>query len=654
MPHIEYGSMNANNRLDFGRINYDYEYPDDQNFSPRDQLHNRICDSVVEKAYASHDVISERFSSWREVDKCLTGYIPADEEEKQATSNDPQKPNSIVFPYSYAVLDTLLTYLTTIFIQDPVFEYKGVSPEDTVGTALLEKIIQRHVKKNKVPLALHTMWRDSLAYGIGPVAPGWSVRWGRREKMRTSGRISSLGRLIGREPEETTKQQILFEGNELNNIDPYNVLPDPNVSIHNIQKGEFFGWIEETSVTQLLNQEVNDADFFNVRYLKHITSLKTALTLGSEPREKKVSNDPIPGQTTTCEVIHMYIDLIPSDWNLGDSEYPEKWLFSVAAGEVLIRAKSLGLSHGLYPITVAAPDFDGRSIAPFGKLETIYGLQHILNFLFNSHMTNVRKAINDMFVVDPYLINMNDLKDPQPGKLVRMRRPGWGKGVKDAVAQLNVADVTRQNIGDSSWVLNWMNNISGADESMMGSLRDSGPERLTATEFKGTRSSSMSRLGHMSSIISYQAMQDIGYFFAAHTQQLLSQESYVDMIGRWREVLMKEYGAKVGGQKMKVSPSDIQVDYDISIKDSSTGSGNNGDLWLQLFQLIAEHPELEKTLDITRIFRHVATEAGAQNVDSFFRDQGQNNPTSNPGAGVMSDSQIQQEVAKGNLVPQQK
>jgi hypothetical protein len=51
-----------------------------------------------------------------------------------------------------------------------------------------------------------------------------------------------------------------------------------------------------------------------------------------------------------------------------------------------------------------------------------------------------------MLIVDPSLINMADLEDPKPGKLIRMRRAAWGRGVENAVKQLNVNDITRQHI----------------------------------------------------------------------------------------------------------------------------------------------------------------------------------------------------------------
>ena len=32
-----------------------------------------------------------------------------------------------------------------------------------------------------------------------------------------------------------------------------------------------------------------------------------------------------------------------------------------------------------------------------------------------------------IYLVDPYLVNVDDLKDAKDGSIVRIRRPGWGK-----------------------------------------------------------------------------------------------------------------------------------------------------------------------------------------------------------------------------------
>ena len=58
----------------------------------------------------------------------------------------------------------------------------------------------------------------------------------------------------------------------MKNIDPYSYLPDPNVPIHEVQQGEYVGWIEQTNYMKLIELEKNDSDIFNVKYLKGIGS----------------------------------------------------------------------------------------------------------------------------------------------------------------------------------------------------------------------------------------------------------------------------------------------------------------------------------------------------------------------------------------------
>lgn len=650
MPYIiSEPNRNKHEARELSSINYEYDYPEGLDLRPGSDLHEKIKDEVYARALESHLVTSNRFDAWNEIDKVLTSYISQDEEEQNVKDDDPRKPTSIIYPYSYAILDTLLAYMMKVFLQDPIFRFEGTSPEDVPGAILMEKLIQKQTLKTKVSLNLQTFFRDCFSYGIGYVSPDWDVRYGTKRVMRTGGKLSALGRLIGRVPEETSEPGILFEGNSLNNINPYMALPDPGVASSDIQSGDFFGWIEETSLLGIMEEESTNQDYFNAKYLKHITQGKTSIAQNEDEREINTTMDQRVSESVKDErdVIHMYMKLIPSEWKLGDSEYPEKWLFSVGSDAVVLRAKPLGLNHGMYPVAAGSPDFDGYSSLPIGRMETLYGLQHTSNWLVNSHITNVRKAINDMFVVDPHMINMNDMKSTKPGKLIRLRRAAWGRGVRDAVMQLGVSDVTRQNISDLGLMVQAMNHVSGVDESMMGSLRQGGPERLTAGEFQGTRTGAVNRLERMAQTVGVQALQDIGYMFASHAQQLMSEETYIDITGRWEETLRKEFGiTEQNSTKFKVSPSDINIDYDIDVKDGSIPGNNFSQNWIDLFQIIGQNESLQAEFDTTRIFQHIARNLGAKNVNEFKRKQQPQQPT------VMPDEEVRRQAEAGNIVPQ--
>lgn len=640
MPYILTGNP-ENLASTFQASDIRYDYPDGLDLRPGSTLHNFLKNEILQRTRESNAELSKRFDSWRKMDRTLTAYIAPDEEEQDVKDKDSRKPVSIVFPYSFAIMETILTYLVMAFFQDPIFRYEGTKPEDTIGAILLEHIISLHCNKTKVPLALHTMFRDSLAYGIGAVAPDWYEKYASVVSAEEEVTKSFLGIPVGKRRVRSTSTGKVFEGNKLTNIDPYMMLPDPNVSIHDIQSGEYFGWIDRTNLMALLEQEKNgNGSIFNVKFLRLQHNKRGSQFYAHDSdREIRMGASTLNGSVTTnpVDVIKMYATIVPKDWKLGDSEYPEKWLFYLANDEVIIRAEPARFNHDMYPAAICAPDFDGYSIAPLSRLEILYGLQEVLDWLFNSHIANVRKAINDMLVVDPYLININDLKDPKPGKIIRMRRPAWGRGVNDAVKQLQVADITRANIADSAYIVEWMQKIGGADDPIMGSLRKGGPERLTGREFQGTQVGAASRLQRLALVISFQAMKDIGYMFASHTQQMMSQESYVRASGEWRDFLVSEYG----GDMIKVSPYDLLIEYDVKIRDGTVPNSNFSEIWLRMFDIIAQQPELRNEFDIVKIFKHIARNAGEKNVDDFTRVKVQAQP----------DEQVIEEAQRGNLIP---
>ena len=645
MPYIVTGEP-SNPRSIYTKETFDYEYPDGLDLKPGSKLHDDIRNKIWQRARESRNVMSKRFSSWNEIDETLTAYIPTKEKERLIKEKDSTKPISIVFPYTYSMLEALLTYMSMAFFQDPMFKYEGVEDSDTVGATLLEMVIRLHCIKTKVPLYIHTVIRDSLAYGIGIGVPGWTRINGKRPVRSNVVTESPFGQQT--EGHVTMVDSLLFEGNDLSNIDPYMFLPDPSVASTDVQKGEFVGWIERDNIMNMLSDESEpDSNVFNVKYLKLKKNKISSLSMDQSNRQKKFGGESditrdMNQSTNPVDNIKMYVNLIPKEWGLGDGEYPEKWLFQLSGDDVITMCEPAMHNHGMYPIAIASPEYDGYSVTPIGRLEVLYGLQHTLDFLFNSHVANVRKAVNDMLVVDPYLVNINDLKDPQPGKLIRLRRPAWGRGVDKVVQQLAVNDVTRANISDSTYITQWMDRISGADQSMQGALRTGGPERLTGAEYQGTRGSAVSRLQRLAMVIGMQFMQDIGTMFAVHTQQYMTKDAFVKVTGRYEEQLLKTFG---GQKTLKVSPFDLAVNYDLIVRDGSIPGGNFSQSWIELFKTIGTSPELSQTFDVTRIFMYIAQQLGAKNVEDFRRNMDQIQPQ------TMPDDQVSDQVKRGNLVP---
>lgn len=627
MPNVEMGAYTPS--VDIGdRI--DYAYPMELDLQPDSQLHQKVLGKLLNRVRVAYEKMDSRRRSWREIDKTLTAYVRIDELERKVKEKDKRAPVSIVFPHSYSILETLTAFMDGLFLREPIFQYDGNSPEDTIGAILMTKVVEAHCKRFKVGLALHTAFKDSIAYGVGACFPLWKQKWGYRTR-------SSYG--MDGQLEKTSEPALLFEGNSLENVDPYQLLLDPNYGIQSIQDAEFVGFVRRTNYYNLLPEDGKGA-VFNVRYLKGKDC--TSRYWGSQ-RDQKAQTTTV-GDTSVLrpvDVVYLYINIIPKDWGLGDYEEPEKWLFAIAADKYIIQAQPLDLDHNMFPVALCAPTFDGYSSAPLSRLELLGGMQELLDWLLNSHVANVRKTINDMIIYDPYMLNTADLTDPKPGKLVRARRAAWGKDIRGSIQQLQINDVTRQHIADAQLTMGLMNQISGADDAMMGTLRQGGPERLSAAEFSGTQSQALGRLQSLAMIVGQQLIQDVGYMFAMHTQQMMQEDVWVNTVGAWQDQLLAHYGPQIQNDRMRVTPQDLNIDFDIAVNPE--GQGQATQFWIQMFDTIAKTPELYQLIDVGRVFRYVASQLGAKNVDNFLRAPIQ--PVGAPTTDVMAQAQA------GNMIP---
>ncbi len=58
-----------------------------------------------------------------------------------------------------------------------------------------------------------------------------------------------------------------------------------------------------------------------------------------------------------------------------------------------------------------------------------------------------------------------------------------------------------------------------------------------------------------------------------------------------------------------------------------------------MFKVLAEHPELQQNFDTVKIFKHIARNSGAKDVERFVRVK------------TAPDEEVMKEVDKGNVVP---
>src|SRR5574340_730208 len=160
-----------------------YDYPYGLDLRPQSTLHQKIVSRVMRYADDAYEKNSRRFTAWNKIDDTLRVYIPTSEYEKTILKKDPTRPLSIVVPYSYANLETLMSYVTKAFLTDYVFQYDGASPSDTINAKLLELVVNQQVHRFKSILEMHTAVGDNFRYGYGLSTMNWAQRFGKKPQV---------------------------------------------------------------------------------------------------------------------------------------------------------------------------------------------------------------------------------------------------------------------------------------------------------------------------------------------------------------------------------------------------------------------------------------------------------------------------------------
>lgn len=603
-----------------------YEYPDDADYRPGSEMHGEHLRRLMYRIDRSYEVMSSRYESWKKIDQNLTAYIPQDEAEKVVRNEDSRRPTSIVVPASFAIKETILTHLVSTFFDDFIYPLEGVGPEDVIGGIKFQHELQAQANKEKHELDLYIQWDDALRYGLGILVPEWKTTTRQTMSSEPVGYVQPDGSFVQTGENKTPVTKVAWEGHCLHSIDPYRYFPDPNVPPHKIQRAEYVAWLDTWNYYDLLDAEdKGDLGFFNVKYLK---AIKGRSKWAGEDSGRFEHNGVSPrtggsdawAEDCQVDIVHVYIKILPREWSINPNEQVQKWLFSFASDRIIIRALQVDEIHDRFPVSVVAPDFDGYSPTPVSRMEVTYGLQEGIDWFYNSRIKNVRKAINNVLIADPYRIRVEDLMVPEP-KVVRTRHPVWGEGVSNSVMQLQIQDVTQGHINDIANIEEMMQRVTGAVDSLQGIMRKGG-ERRSATEARNTHSGALSRLNKMAMLIGVQGQRDLTYLLAEQTKEMKSQESWIRLQGDWPQVLMAEYGINPGdirNNRLLVEPQDLDINYDIVPVEVNKKGSEYIDNWIQLYQVIIGNPELMMTMDSTRIFFHIARLMGTKNIQQFRR-----------------------------------
>lgn len=617
---------------------------------PNSSLHRRIISALTARHQLSKTKIKDSHDRWRLAEEKFLAYLPEREVDAKRRvlreqSGQPQY-TTIVLPYSYAMLMTAHTYWTTVFLsRTPILQFSGRHGESAQQVQALEALIDYQVQVGEMVSRLYIWLLDAGKYGVGIVGNYWDeeeviISEIREEEQMIAGIIPT-----GRMKRRRVVQRVPgYEGNKLFNVRPYNFFPDPRVPLGRFQEGEFCGYYTPGVGWNTIIRRERQGYFMNIDRLRKGGSqwnADTSVDQGSgqldvpDPSNSQLydtilSEADLKKQANFVGLYSWYVELIPSEWGLGKTNFPEKWVFTTDAQiSLLIGASPLGAIHNKFPFQVIEYEPEGYAFSNRSMMEVLDPVQRTMDWLVNAHFYNVRKALNHQLIVDPSRVVMKDLLDPLPGNIVRAKPIAYGSNPKDAIHQLAFVDVTRGHMADLQSMNEFGQKIVGINDQLMGALSQKG--RRTATEVRTSSTFGINRLKTSSEYFSATGWQQLSQMMVQNSQQYYSDDKKFHIVG--------DLVLEAGKNFIDVNPEAIQGFYDFVPVDGTLPVDRfaQANMWQNLLVQLPKIPQVAAQYDLGRIFAWVAQLAGLKNINQFKIE-------------VQPDALLQQQAQQGNVV----
>ena len=245
-------------------------------------------------------------------------------------------------------------------------------------------------------------------------------------------------------------------------------------------------------------------------------------------------------------------------------------------------------------------------------------------------------------MVDPDAVEIEDLKNQDAGKIIRLKRSAWGRDVRSALSQLQVVDVTRSHISDFETFMKLGDIMSSVTDNLRGT-QDAGG-RKSATEARQAVEAAASRLSAKARLISAQAISTGGLTeqMVLNILQYMPEDFYQNIGGVQG---MDEHFRSMGldpSASVNISPEMLVGDFHFPVHDGTLPLDKVALLgvWKEIFLGVASDPELRQQFSVPNIFEYVAELGGAKNISQFKLD-----------LQVAPDAQLQQQAQAGNMMP---
>jgi hypothetical protein len=479
-------------------------------FTPSKAAHDALityCKQTVESVKTLP--MKQRFQ-YIDTEFYRTNLLQNDATQAQMLSRlgDKRKIADIVMPIVEPQIETSLSFLSSVFLTGfPIFGIVG-SPEIMQQAKALEAVIAENSVRGSWVAEFLMFFRDGLKYNFHAMEVTWDKKTIYTPAIVTQAPRSGGAPIVNKQG----AKDVLWEGNCIKRMDPYNTFFDVRVPPHKIHsEGEFVGYIEIKSRIALkqflqdLPTRINVTDALKTgmpgaNALYYIPQVNPWENYTKE-RLQGVMNwdmwafgtDKKLDYKNLYEVVTRYVRIMPSDFGLPvpNQNTPQIWKIITVNDQVIVYIERQSNAHNFLPIVCGQPYNDGLGLQAKGQGEKLIPIQDVGSAMWNARLASQRRKVSDRGLYDPSRVRSEDINSDNPTAKIPVKSSAYGKDLKEAYHQIPFEDNQSGSfVEDGSAMASFANSVTGQNPAQQGNFVKG---NKTKTEYEDVQNHSSGR-----------------------------------------------------------------------------------------------------------------------------------------------------------------
>jgi len=535
------------------------------------------------------------------------------------TVGDTRRHQNITVPVVMPQVESAVEYQASVFLTGhPIFGVVA-DPQFMDQAMQMETILEDQSIRGGWVRELSLHFRDGFKYNFAPIEVEWADEVS--YAVETDVNVSLT---------EGVPKEVIWSGNKLKRLDPYNTFVDRTVTPSEVyKKGEYAGYTEFMSRIELKAFVATLPD-------KIIANIKPAFESGTggsgtgaqnagalnyyipdiNPSVNEVDNK-FSGTNwlrwagisdyrnqnidykDSYEVTRLYCRILPSEFNLKvpKSSTPQIYKLIIVNHEHIIYAERQTNAHNYLPILIGMPQEDGLDYQTKSLGENSIPFQQVATTYMTSIIASRRRAISDRVLYDPSRITSAAINSPNPSAKIPIRPSAYGKNVSDSVYAFPYReDQQAANMQQISTILGMANTLAGQNQVSQGQFVKG---NKTVHEFESTMRNANGRDQMVAMLLESQVFTPMKHILKIN---ILQFQSGTTIYNRER------------AQQVEIDPVALRkAVMDFTVTDGLIPADKviNGESFGVALQVLGSSPQIAQEYNVGQLFSYFMKTQGA-------------------------------------------